>query len=78
MTFTYREFRAIELVTKGMKNAEIASEIGTSQHVVKNLIRTVLDKLGFSNRVEVALWYTRRQWEWGRVLISLWPEETSE
>lgn len=70
LSFTYREFRTIELVTQGMKNAEIGEAMGTTEHVVKNLLEIVFDKLGFSNRVEVALWYTRRQWEWGQLTLA--------
>jgi len=57
---TPKEWLVISLVADGMKNAEIASEIGTSEHVVKNYLRRIYDKLGFWNRVEVALWYVRR------------------
>lgn len=35
----------------------------TSEHVIKNLLRSIYDKLGLWNRVELALWYERRKWE---------------
>jgi len=58
-----REQRVIELVAQGLKNREVADEIGTSEHVVKNYLRTIYDKLGLWNRVELALWYEARRHE---------------
>jgi len=58
-----REQRVIELVAQGLKNKEVASEIGTTEHVVKNYLRTIYDKLGLWNRVELALWYEARRHE---------------
>ena len=56
-----REQRVIQLVAQGLKNSEVASEIGTTEHVVKNYLRVIYDKLGLWNRVELALWYEARQ-----------------
>jgi two-component system nitrate/nitrite response regulator NarL len=56
-----REQRVIELVAQGLKNREVADEIGTTEHVVKNYLRVIYDKLGMWNRVELALWYVSRQ-----------------
>ena len=47
----------IELVAQGLKNSEVAQIIGTTEHVVKNHLRDIYDKLGLWNRVELALWY---------------------
>ena len=58
-----REQRVIELVAQGLKNKEVATEIGTTEHVVKNYLRTIYDKLGLWNRVELALWYEARRFE---------------
>ena len=58
-----REHRVIELVAQGLKNSEVAAVIGTTQHVVKNHLRIIYDKLGFWNRVELALWYEARRHE---------------
>ena len=58
-----REQRVIELVAQGLKNREVASEIGTTEHVVKNYLRVIYDKLGLWNRVELALWYEARRHE---------------
>jgi DNA-binding NarL/FixJ family response regulator len=56
-----REQRVIQLVAEGLKNREVADAIGTTEHVVKNYLRVIYDKLGLWNRVELALWYESRQ-----------------
>ena len=58
-----REGRVIELVAQGLKNKEVAERIGTTEHVVKNYLRVIYDKLGLWNRVELALWYEARKYE---------------
>ena len=52
-----RQQRVIELVAQGLKNHEIASELGIGAHVVRNYVSAIYDKVGVSNRVELALWY---------------------
>ena len=56
-----REHQVIELVAQGLKNREVADAIGTTEHVVKNYLRIIYDKLGLWNRVELALWYEARR-----------------
>jgi DNA-binding NarL/FixJ family response regulator len=58
-----REQRVIELVAQGLKNREVADALGTTEHVVKNYLRVIYDKLGLWNRVELALWYEARRFE---------------
>ena len=58
-----REQRVIELVAQGLKNSEVADAIGTTEHVIKNYLRVIYDKLGLWNRVELALWYEARRHE---------------
>jgi DNA-binding NarL/FixJ family response regulator len=58
-----REQQVIELVAQGLKNREVATAIGTTEHVVKNYLRAIYDKLGLWNRVELALWYEARRHE---------------
>jgi DNA-binding NarL/FixJ family response regulator len=48
-------------VAEGLKNKEVADAIGTTEHVVKNYLRVIYDKLGLWNRVELALWYESRR-----------------
>jgi DNA-binding NarL/FixJ family response regulator len=58
-----RQRRVIELVAQGLKNHEIASELGIGAHVVRNYLVAIYDKIGVSNRVELALWYEARRHE---------------
>jgi DNA-binding CsgD family transcriptional regulator len=46
-----------------LKNGEIAKELGIGEHVVRNYLGKIYDKLGVSNRVELALWYEARTHE---------------
>jgi DNA-binding NarL/FixJ family response regulator len=56
-----REYRIITLVAAGLKNKEVGNVIGTTEHVIKNYLRVIYDKLGLWNRVELALWYESRR-----------------
>jgi hypothetical protein len=49
------------MVAQGFKNREIATALGIGVHVVRNYLSTVYDKVGVSNRVELALWYEARR-----------------
>ncbi len=53
---TQKEMQIVACVTQGMKNKEIASRVGTTEQVVKNYLRKVYDKLGVSDRLELALY----------------------
>lgn len=52
-----RRQQVIELVAQGLNNRQMAVLMGTSVHVIKNSLRTIFDKLGVWNRLELALWY---------------------
>ena len=52
---TSREEQVVALVTDGLSNRDVATELGLSQHTVKNYIFKIFDKLGVSNRVELAV-----------------------
>lgn len=58
-----RQRRVIELVAQGLKNREIAIELGIGEHVVRECLGVIYAKIGVSNRVELALWYWARQQE---------------
>ena len=51
-----KELLIIGGVTKGLRNKEIAGEVGTTEQVVKNYLRKIYDKLGVSDRLELALY----------------------
>lgn len=50
----------MEYVAAGWWNKDIAQAMGTTHLVIKNYMRTVLDKLGLDNRLQVALWWHAR------------------
>jgi len=52
---TPKELRIVALIVQGFKNKEIASQLGTTEQVVKNYLRNVYDKIGVSDRLELAL-----------------------
>ena len=43
-------------ITRGMRNKEIAYQVGTSEQVIKNYLRKIYDKLGVEDRLELALY----------------------
>jgi DNA-binding NarL/FixJ family response regulator len=51
-----KELSIISCITRGMRNKEIAYQIGTTEQVVKNYLRKIYDKLGVSDRLELALY----------------------
>lgn len=53
-TLTDAENRVALAVSRGLSNKEIASELEISVRTVENHISHILDKKGFSNRVEIA------------------------
>jgi DNA-binding NarL/FixJ family response regulator len=56
-----KELAIIGCITRGMRNKEIAYQIGTSEQVIKNYLRKVYDKLGVSDRLELALYCLHHQ-----------------
>lgn len=50
-----KELRVIALVVRGFKNREIAAQTETSEQVIKNSLRGIFDKIGVSDRLELAL-----------------------
>ena len=51
-----KEMLIVSCVTQGMRNKEIAQQVGTTEQVVKNYLRKIYDKLGVSDRLELALY----------------------
>lgn len=56
-----KEIAIVGCITRGMRNKEIAYHIGTTEQVVKNYLRKVYDKLGVSDRLELALYCMHHQ-----------------
>ena len=63
-----KELAIITCVTLGMRNKEIARKLGTTEQVIKNYLRKVYDKLGVSDRLELALYCLQGQ---NRAVIDL-------
>jgi two-component system nitrate/nitrite response regulator NarL len=51
-----KEMSIIACITQGKRNKEIASQLGTTEQVIKNYLRKIYDKLGVSDRLELALY----------------------
>ncbi len=54
-TLTRKELQVVHLITQGYKNRQIADSLHTSEQVVKNYVRNVFDKVGVSDRLELAI-----------------------
>lgn len=52
---TPKELQIVALVSEGCKNREIAMQLGTKEQVIKNYLRSIYDKTGVSDRLELAL-----------------------
>jgi len=50
-----KEMAIITCITQGKRNKEIAFQLGTTEQVIKNYLRNVYDKIGVSDRLELAL-----------------------
>lgn len=53
---TAREQEIVALVTQGFRNKEIADKLFISEQTVKNHLHNIFDKLGVSDRLELALY----------------------
>jgi len=51
-----KEMAIITCITQGKLNKEIAYQLGTTEQVIKNYLRKIYDKLGVSDRLELALY----------------------
>jgi DNA-binding NarL/FixJ family response regulator len=50
-----KELKILGLILKGYKNKDIAEELNNSEQVIKNYLRSIFDKTGVSDRLELAL-----------------------
>ncbi len=53
---TAREQEIVTLVAQGFRNKEIADKLSISEQTVKNHLHNIFDKLGVSDRLELALY----------------------
>lgn len=56
---TPMQFRTVLLVACGFKNCEIGEILGTSEHVIKNVLNDVYDRARCRNSAELVLRYVR-------------------
>ena len=52
---TPKELAIIGLIVQGYKNKDIAESLDNSEQVIKNYLRSIFDKTGVSDRLELAL-----------------------
>jgi non-specific serine/threonine protein kinase len=58
---TRREQEVADLVARGLSNSAVASQLYLSPATVATHVSHILEKLGFSSRVEVAAWIVERR-----------------
>jgi two-component system nitrate/nitrite response regulator NarL len=58
---TPRELQIVSAIAAGYANKEIASRLSVSEHTVKHHLSSIFDKLGVTNRLEVALFAIKHQ-----------------
>jgi DNA-binding NarL/FixJ family response regulator len=51
-----RDENVVRLVSEGLTNRQISSDLGLSEHTVRNYLFRIFDKLGVSTRVELVLY----------------------
>ncbi len=52
---TRKELEIVTLLVQGYKNKDIADELGNTEQVIKNYMRTIFDKTGVTDRLELVL-----------------------
>jgi two-component system nitrate/nitrite response regulator NarL len=54
-SLTPRERQLVDLVRRGMRNRDIAAELGVTEGTVKVYLHSIFDKVGVANRTELAM-----------------------
>lgn len=58
---TKREEELVRLVAEGLANREIAHQLNLTEHTVRNYLFRIFNKLGTSNRLELALYVIKQR-----------------
>ena len=56
-----RELEIVSAIVAGLSNREMASQFAISEQTVKHHLTRIYDKLGVSNRLELALYAIQRR-----------------
>ena len=57
-----REKQIVHLIVQGFRNKEIGVRLSISEQTVKNHLHNIFDKLGVSDRLELALYAIHHRW----------------
>jgi DNA-binding NarL/FixJ family response regulator len=60
---THREEELVHWVAEGLTNTDISRQLNLAEHTVRNYLFRIFNKLGVSNRLELALYVIRRREE---------------
>lgn len=60
---TEKQKTIIEFISEGIQNKVIAQECSTTEQVVKNYVRELLNITGLSNRTQLAVWWVKQRFE---------------
>ncbi len=58
---TKREEELVRLVAEGLTNRDISFQLGLTEHTVRNYLFRIFNKLGTSNRLELALYVIKQR-----------------
>src|SRR5260221_3461627 len=58
---TKRENEVVRLVAEGLTNRGISRQMGLTEHTVRNYLFRIFNKLGTSNRLELAFYFIKQQ-----------------
>jgi DNA-binding NarL/FixJ family response regulator len=58
---TKREDELVRLVAEGLTNRDISRQLGLTEHTVRNYLFRIFNKLGTSNRLELALYVIKQR-----------------
>jgi LuxR family transcriptional regulator, positive regulator of biofilm formation len=56
-----RQRRILPLVAEGLRNQQIAAELGVPALAIRSDLDAIYKKIGVKNRVELTLWYWARR-----------------
>jgi len=58
---TKREEEIVQVVAEGLTNRDIARQLNLTEHTVRNYLFRIFNKLGTSNRLELALYVIKQR-----------------